>query len=342
MVRVLLADDNPLALRYMSHLVDWESLGFEIVGMANDGEEAWEQYCLLKPQVVIMDVQMPGKNGCEVARLIREADRSTVLLFLSSYDKFDYVRAAVDLSAQEYILKHELDGSCLAEKLGKIRRLLEERKRAEQKYHHHQVTAYFCMSADEAARNRKADENGQKYRFFVVEQDHIPERLVQMWSVCTPETDYGELIGGLLECIPQIDHLIRFEPYRWAGLCAGECNLDRVAGQVLDYLDGKPGFPFSMVLFGEPDTAAECRLKYESCRYIFEQRYFEGNGVILNAELCERRACAKSDLEIFLGVLVTGESGDIIEALDRMYRQILKETAYGDRKSTRLNSSHRT
>ena len=46
MVRVLLADDNPLALRYMSHLVDWESLGFEIVGMANDGEEAWEQYCL--------------------------------------------------------------------------------------------------------------------------------------------------------------------------------------------------------------------------------------------------------------------------------------------------------
>lgn len=87
---VLLADDNALALRYLSQLVDWMSLGFEMAVMANDGKEAWEQYNSRKPQVIIMDMQMPGKDGCEVVGQIREKDKETILLFFNAKKIWKY------------------------------------------------------------------------------------------------------------------------------------------------------------------------------------------------------------------------------------------------------------
>ena len=117
MYRVMLADDNKFALEYFSQLVDWKKQGFELVNMSIDGVEAWNNFCHYEPDVVITDVEMPGIDGIELTEKIRAFRPETIIVFLSSYDEFDYARAAIDLNVKDYILKQELDAASLEKKL---------------------------------------------------------------------------------------------------------------------------------------------------------------------------------------------------------------------------------
>ncbi len=323
MIKVLLADDNDFALQYLEQLVDWEKLGFEIVGKAKDGEEAWKQYCLLHPEMVILDVQMPGWDGCEVARLIREKNAGTILLFLSSYDKFDYARTAINLSVQEYILKHELDEESLGRKLTKISEELRQRKEIEKKNSRNKVNAYFRMPLHEIEKSLRLEE--ERYFFFIVEQDHVPRRMMELTYASVSEADYAVLISGILKEIPEIEHLVRFAPYRWIGLCGSEENLDQTAYRVMAHLRRLQTGPFSIFLFGEAETIAACRKKYEENLFVFEQRYFEGNSAIVYVDLCEKNVFTEIKWNTFKTVLKKEGIEEVEHFMAQTCRQILKE-----------------
>ena len=109
MYKVMLAEDNKFALAHFVNMIKWEDFGFTLVSSAIDGIEAWEEFCKYSPDLVITDVQMPGLSGIEFAGKIKEKRQDTVVIFLSSYDEFDYARSAIDLNVREYILKQEFD-----------------------------------------------------------------------------------------------------------------------------------------------------------------------------------------------------------------------------------------
>lgn len=153
MIQVMLADDNKYALTYFSGLVDWEALGFSLVGAASDGIEAYQMFQEYKPDVVITDVQMPGMDGKELARHIREEAPETVVIFLSSYDAFDYARSAVDLNVNEYILKHELDEESMTCRLQKLRREIEERR-----YRRNAIIRSYLVTSFHIPENDRAQE----------------------------------------------------------------------------------------------------------------------------------------------------------------------------------------
>ena len=72
MIKLMLVDDNHIAMEYYSTLVPWKELGFELVCTANDGEAALIRFRQFRPDVVITDVQMPNMNGIELTQAIRE------------------------------------------------------------------------------------------------------------------------------------------------------------------------------------------------------------------------------------------------------------------------------
>ena len=72
---------------------------------AKNGREAAELFAREAPQVVILDIEMPGMTGLEVARKIRETDKNCAILFLTGFDKFDYAKQAISVHAQDYLLK---------------------------------------------------------------------------------------------------------------------------------------------------------------------------------------------------------------------------------------------
>src|SRR5579883_956256 len=101
-IRVLLADDHRL-LRETLRLLLEQRHEVEVVGEADDGREAVDLAERLKPDVVLMDMGMPGLNGIEATQLIRRRLPRTRVLMLSGYDQDDRVTAALRAGAAGYV-----------------------------------------------------------------------------------------------------------------------------------------------------------------------------------------------------------------------------------------------
>ncbi len=72
---------------------------------SKNGREALEVFDREQPQIAILDIEMPGINGLEVARKIRESGKGCAILFLTGFDKFSYAKQAISVRALEYLLK---------------------------------------------------------------------------------------------------------------------------------------------------------------------------------------------------------------------------------------------
>ena len=102
MIRVLIADDSPAIRDGLSSLVDSQS-GFCVVGTAGDGLEAVEKAKDLRPDVVIMDAQMPRMDGVEATRKIKLDFPAIGILFLSTFA--DYIKAGRTAGCDGYLTK---------------------------------------------------------------------------------------------------------------------------------------------------------------------------------------------------------------------------------------------
>lgn len=79
---IMVVDDSPFASKQIKDIV--EDNGYEVIGYAKDGEEAIEFYKELKPDIVILDIIMPGFNGLETAEILKKQDPAVKILMLSS------------------------------------------------------------------------------------------------------------------------------------------------------------------------------------------------------------------------------------------------------------------
>jgi two-component system response regulator NreC len=103
-IRILLADDHTLFRQGVKTLLGAEP-DMEVVGEAADGNAAIERAAELKPDVVLMDIGMPGPSSFETARQIRRNRPETRVLFLTMYDDEDYLVESMEVGASGYVLK---------------------------------------------------------------------------------------------------------------------------------------------------------------------------------------------------------------------------------------------
>jgi DNA-binding NarL/FixJ family response regulator len=103
-IRVLLADDQPLLRSGFSLILSTEE-DIEVVGQAADGREAVEEVARLRPDVVLMDVQMPVLDGIEATRAVVSQHDAKVLI-LTTFDRDDYLFDALDAGASGFLLKN--------------------------------------------------------------------------------------------------------------------------------------------------------------------------------------------------------------------------------------------
>jgi DNA-binding NarL/FixJ family response regulator len=104
MTTVVLVDDHPLVRQGMRAVIE-SQLDIEVVGEASDGAEAIRVCVETKPDVVLMDLQMPGLNGIEATKRVRTASPSTAVLVLTMYDDDAMVFEAIASGAAGYLLK---------------------------------------------------------------------------------------------------------------------------------------------------------------------------------------------------------------------------------------------
>ena len=105
MYKILLVDDEPSAMNGIQRAIETKANGFEVAGKAYSADSAFSLVESMKPDVVITDIKMPGKNGLSLIGRIVEAFPDTVILVVSGYDDFSYVRDAFVCGGEDYLLK---------------------------------------------------------------------------------------------------------------------------------------------------------------------------------------------------------------------------------------------
>lgn len=103
--KVLVAEDEPIERMVLCKTLR-KHLG-ELCDIleSQNGREALEVFHREQPQIAILDIEMPGINGLEVAREIRESGKDCAIMFLTGFDKFSYAKQAISVRALEYLLK---------------------------------------------------------------------------------------------------------------------------------------------------------------------------------------------------------------------------------------------
>jgi len=106
MLKIIIADDEPFFIEGLKVLIDWEKHGYEIIGLAYNGEEAIEKIITLKPDVVLTDLRMPEIEGLEIIRkCVKELNLKPKFIIISGYDDFTFAQKAMKYGVNHYILK---------------------------------------------------------------------------------------------------------------------------------------------------------------------------------------------------------------------------------------------
>lgn len=105
MLRLLIADDEYLVLDFITFIVENNIDTIEVVGTAKSGREAIEKAMTLNPDIIMMDIRIPGINGIDAIKQIKERGVRSEVIIISAYEYFDYAKEAVKLNVFEYLLK---------------------------------------------------------------------------------------------------------------------------------------------------------------------------------------------------------------------------------------------
>ena len=112
-IGVLIVDDEVLVRIGIIHAVACEENGFEIIGEASDGESCLQMARKYQPDLIVLDINMPGMNGLQVLNRLKEEGYSGKVIMLTCYEEFEYVREALRGGADDYVLKSNLNESSI-------------------------------------------------------------------------------------------------------------------------------------------------------------------------------------------------------------------------------------
>lgn len=105
MYKVFIADDEYMVIKSLKASVEWKEYGYEVIGEACNGIEAYESIMKLKPDIVFTDIRMPGLNGLELIKKVGEMYSNILFVVISGYAEFAYAQKALNYGALGFCLK---------------------------------------------------------------------------------------------------------------------------------------------------------------------------------------------------------------------------------------------
>lgn len=103
-IQILIADDHPIVRQGLRQTIESDG-GMEIVGEAGDGDEALAAVAKLRPQIMILDIDLPKMDGFQVMQALREQKIESKVIFLTVHREESFMRKALSLGAAGYVLK---------------------------------------------------------------------------------------------------------------------------------------------------------------------------------------------------------------------------------------------
>ena len=105
MLKMIIVDDEYIICEGLKTLIDWQSAGVEVVGVADNGAAALELALKKQPDIILSDIAMPHFSGLQMIETMRRNGLATEVIFISAYSSFDYAQEALRYGAFDYLLK---------------------------------------------------------------------------------------------------------------------------------------------------------------------------------------------------------------------------------------------
>lgn len=130
MIRMLIVDDEPIERIALQKIIEESGLDIEVVGQASNGREAIEAAANLQPDLITMDIKMPGINGIQAIEKIKEVHTNMAFIVVTAFDTFEFAQQAIKLGVHDYLLKPSRI-AVVRETIGKVAGEIKQ-KQAEQ------------------------------------------------------------------------------------------------------------------------------------------------------------------------------------------------------------------
>ena len=270
-LRVVIADDEPRVCIVVQNCVHWDELNLELVGVAHNGIDLFEQIRETKPDLVITDIDMPEMNGLELIEAVRKQNIDCKFIIISGYRQFEYAHKALKNNVDDYLLKpineQELNESLQRLKLS----ILNERT------HGHKAVESLI------SKNKRDKEN--IHRIFLNQ-------------ILTHEQDLN-----LEPAVIEQEYGIHFTEGIYQAAVA---KLDTTEQE--DLSDGLSSIQTKLITIFKKIFEPECMEVFvhtEAERIFFGVHYEQNQGTVMNDKFKQFHQYGKNIVELFIGCSLT-------------------------------------
>lgn len=184
MYRVLLVDDEYMIFTGLQKIIDWTSLGFQVVATAENAMQGLSILEAQKIDLVITDVTMPEMNGLEFIEAAQREHHTFEFMILSGYQEFDYLKSGMQLGAVNYLMK-PVNKVELVESLEKVKQHLDhknEQKNQQEIYQEVLFNQWLNEELDESSEEELIEKIGESQRRILLAQvPRMAGKAVNQW-----------------------------------------------------------------------------------------------------------------------------------------------------------------
>lgn len=279
MYHILIVDDEPIVREGIRELIDWEAYNFTIQAEASDGRDGLEKIMSLQPELVLVDIKMPGLSGMDMICEARKQGFGGTFIILTGYSDFDYAKSAISLGVRGYLLK-PIDEDELLEMIILTGKELNERKKKEE---------YFNSSITRAKKEVLRRLMTQRFEESTMPAEVAMSRVNLEYSCfCVVIAKYGELLPngpavgeslreemlrtlvsglGAMETVLEDDHvmlIVKGKPYEKVYQILRENN---------NRLKARDGFGFYVAVGQTVSTWKDLSFSYECAKFLLKYEF---------------------------------------------------------------------
>lgn len=174
-MKLLIADDEPLIRRGIRYIIENSPLSFSSIYEAASGREAVKLAEVHKPEIMLMDIKMPGMDGLSAAKEINKLQINCIIVFLTAYGRFDFAREAVRCRARDYLVKPVTPDDLIST----LNNCLQEAKQNQFRLYRNQKLSETLTSARESIE--KSIVHGLVTGTFT-SREHLSSQLDILWT----------------------------------------------------------------------------------------------------------------------------------------------------------------
>jgi len=296
MLKVLIVDDEPFVREGLVELINWNELGFTVCDTAHNGKDGLDKIIKYEPEVVVIDIRMPGLSGIEVIKAANDLKLTCQFIILSGYSDFQYAKESISLGVRAYLLK-PVDEDELKDVVQKVR------------------DQFYQLSQYQQYKNKQALRNlllGQIQGLDLTDEMHVYQ--IGAFIRCKDEECIIQYFKGLSKQI----EMIREEQVIILLFCNMNDNLvHELANKGADY------FKIQIALSDGYLKLSEVSEGYRQIKQLLERSFcFEDISILTEKKLrIEPQALLDLD-QLYLGVEFNNENEkeEAIHVLEKYYQ----------------------